>query len=115
MIKKIFKIMILMGLMTNLNADEMEVKGVITTIDNNAKTILVNNFLIQVMPQTQIKLDDCGIFGTDKIGKFVDLTIGSLVEVEVFPKYAIQDQTIASNSNYIASEIELKCTKNKAY
>lgn len=106
-----------MFIIGGLNADGFDIKGIINNIDNDAKTITVNNIIIKVMPQTHIKLDDCGIFGMDMNGKFVDLTMGSFVEVEAWPNQAVQNQanTSSNAASYIASEIELKCVKNKAY
>lgn len=101
----------------SLYADGYEIKGIIGNIDNNAKTISVNGMLIQVMPQTRIELDDCGIFGMDMNGKFTDLAVGSFVEVEAWPNQVVQNQIDTGNTtaNYIASEITLECVSTKAY
>lgn len=93
--------------LSTANADGIEIKGIINAVDNNAKTITVNNTLLQVMPQTKIELDGCGIFGTDKVGKFVDLSVGSFVEIDAFPNQ--------NGAPLIASDIELKCVSNRAY
>lgn len=112
-----------LGLTDGLYADGFEMKGIINNIDDNAKTISVNNVTIQVMPQTHIKLDDCGIFGMDVDGrfvdlkKFVDLKVGSFVEVEAWPNSSVNSNAANSSNNisYVASEIEQKCVSNKAY
>ena len=100
----------------------MDLDGIITAVDNNNKTITINGFVVQILPQTKIKLDDCGIFGTDLAGKFVDLKQGAFVEAEVFPnmtsvagQYATQNAGSAGAPVYIAEEVELKCVKNRAY
>ena len=107
---------------SGLFAGGMDLNGLITAIDNQNKTITINGVLVQVLPQTKIKLDDCGIFGTDLAGKFVDLKQGSFVEAEVFPnmssvagQYATQNAGATGAPVYIAEEIELKCTRNRAY
>ncbi|MGX2983818.1 DUF5666 domain-containing protein [Helicobacter sp. 23-1045] len=107
---------------SGLFAGGMDLDGLITGIDNQNKTITINGVLVQVLPQTKIKLDDCGIFGTDLAGKFVDLKQGAFVEAEVFPnmasvagQYATQNAGSAGAPVYIAEEIELKCTNNPAY
>ena len=107
---------------SGLFAGGMDLDGLITGIDNQNKTIMINGVLVQVLPQTKIKLDDCGIFGTDLAGKFVDLKQGAFVEAEVFPnmasvagQYATQNAGTAGAPVYIAEEIELKCTRNRAY
>lgn len=110
--KKLFILFVLgLGLVC---ADDLEFKGVINKIDAAAKTILVNNVVIQVLPQTHIKLDDCGIFGIDIDGKFSDLEIGAFVEVEAWPSSVVNDAA-STQASYIASEIEQKCIRNRAY
>lgn len=111
--KKVLMSIFAAGLISGLSADGFEIEGIISNIDQNAKTILVNDFVVQVMPQTQIKLDDCGIFGTDKSGKFVDLAVGSFVEIEAWPSSSVDGAN--TKASYIASEIEQKCVSNKAY
>ncbi|RDU57859.1 DUF5666 domain-containing protein [Helicobacter sp. MIT 99-5507] len=109
---KILAMLFTIGFISGLQADGFEIKGIIGNIDNSAKIISVNNINVQVMPQTHIKLDDCGIFGMDIDGKFSDLAVGSFVEVEAWPNSAVNSGTGAS---YIASEIEQKCVSNRAY
>lgn len=120
--KKIIASVFLMMCVGILNASDIEFKGIITSVDNAKKTISVNNTLIQILPQTKVKLDDCGIFGTDLIGKFSDLKVNSFVEVDAFPNnaamvgsYATQDAGKSGAPLYIAEEVELKCVKNSAY
>lgn len=96
---------------------DMDVKGLITSIDDSEKSIIVNgNTKIKVLPQTKIKLDDCGLFGNDIYGKFADLKVNSFVDIDVFVT-GNQTNTMQSNQDiiYIAEEIELKCNKNSAY
>lgn len=110
-------------LFTIVFADDMEIKGLITNIDDTNKTIAINGTTIKILPQTKIKLDDCGIFGTDLAGKFIDLKLNSFVEAEVFPnmsniaggQYATHDAGQVGAPIYIAEEVELKCTRNSAY
>ena len=112
---------VLVGI-SGLFAGGMDLEGLITGIDDKNKTIAINGVVVQVLPQTRIKLDDCGIFGTDLAGKFVDLKQGAFVEAEVFPnmssvagQYATPNAGAAGAPMYIAEEIELKCTRNRAY
>ena len=96
-----------------LFAGGMDLNGLITAIDNQNKTITINGFIVQILPQTKIKLDDCGIFGTDLAGKFVDLEQNSFVKVKVFSNMPSADNTGAPT--YIAKKVEQKCTRNRAY
>lgn len=107
---------ILFGLFGLLFAD-MDVKGLITAIDNDKKTIVVNDsILIKILPQTKIKLDDCGLFGNDIYGKFTDLKVNSLVDVDVFVGSNQMDvMQTGKGIVYIAEEVELKCNRNSAY
>lgn len=97
----------------------MDVKGLITSIDHSKKTITINNNItIQVLPQTEIKLDDCGMFGNDIYGKFTDLKVNSFVDVDVFMmgnQMSASPQNQADSLSYIAEEIELQCHRNRAY
>lgn len=89
---------------------DMDVEGLISSVDDANKTITINNMVIQILPQTKIKLDECGVFGTDLAGKFVDLKQGSFAEAEVYPNTAN-----TGTNPYIAKEVEIKCVKNSAY
>lgn len=121
--KKMALCLALGGLLASeLMAGGMDLNGIITGVDDTNKTITINGFVVQILPQTKVKLDDCGIFGTDLNGKFVDLKQGSFVEAEVFPnmssvagQYATQNAGTAGAPTYIAEEVELKCTRNRAY
>lgn len=68
------------------------------------------------MPQTVIELDDCGMFGQDIYGKFVDLKVNSFVDVDlVLNNYQFDPNQPPANLSYIAEKIELKCNRNSAY
>lgn len=112
--KKLLVVLFVIGFTSGLCADGFEVKGIINHIDDNAKTISVNNVVFKIMPKTHIKLDDCGIFGTDLDGKFSDLEVGSFVEVEAWPISAVGGVS-QNDATYIASEVEQKCVSNRAY
>ena len=43
---------------SGLFAGGMDLDGIITAVDNNNKTITINGFVVQILPQTKIKLDD---------------------------------------------------------
>lgn len=91
-------------------------RGVIDKIDEANKTITINGYVVQIVPQTRIKLDDCGVFGTDKSGKFLDLKQGEFVKVKMSsstPPNALPSATNAPA--YIAQKVELKCVRNPAY
>lgn len=95
-------------------ASDMDIKGLITGVDDASKTITINGFVVQILPQTKVKLDDCGMFGTDVAGKFVDLKQGSFAEAEVYPSTPNMPNTGATPT-YTAKEVEVKCVKNSAY
>lgn len=92
-------------------ASDMDIEGLITSVDDANKTITINGFVVKILPQTKIKLDDCGVFGMDLAGKFVDLKQGSFAEAEVYPSMPNTGATPA----YTAKEVEVKCVKNSAY
>lgn len=92
-------------------ASDMDIEGLISSVDDANKTITINGFVVQILPQTKIKLDECGVFGTDLAGKFVDLKQGSFAEAEVYPNTA----NAGATPSYIAKEVEVKCVKNSAY
>lgn len=97
----------------------MDIKGIITSIDNTNKTITINNNTqIKVLPQTVIKLDDCGMFGSDLYGRFTDLQVNSFVDVDVFVTGDQMNMMQSNQANgivYVAEEVELKCNRTRAY
>ena len=64
---------------------------------------------VKVLPNTQIDMDDCGIFGMDKSGTFKDLKSGDFLEIKLYYTN-MQNQTALP----VAREIEVQCYK-KAY
>ncbi|WP_258864848.1 hypothetical protein [Helicobacter sp. MIT 14-3879] len=109
---------------------DFDVQGQISAVDNEIKTITLSgpggDLVIKVLPYTEIKGDDCGVFGQDIYGSFSDLTVGKFIEVEAIP-YGGYNAYNSSNANAInprtglpndmqltAKEIEWKC-RPKAY
>lgn len=93
-----------------------KLEGVIKSIDNANKTITVDSIygdsiVVQVLPNTEIELDHCGIFGIGKYGTFKNLTEGSFVEV----KLHFQNPNNGDNPKPIAREIEIECHRKPAY
>ena len=87
-----------------LMANDIEINGQITAIDDANKTITINGTqVIKVFPHSKLKGDNCGLFGSDLRGKFVDLKVGMFVEVEVIHQF---DNSLG------AKEIEWKCGGN---
>ena len=118
-------------LSTSAMADyDFDVAGQIAAVDNANKTITLagpgGQLVIKVLPYTEIKGDDCGMFGQDVYGSFKDLTVGKFVKVEAIPyggynayadsnANAINPQTgLPQNMQLTAKEIEWKCYP-KAY
>lgn len=97
----------------------MDIQGIITSVDSPKKIIVVNNNVqIKVLPQTVIKLDDCGMFGNDVYGRFTDLKVNSFVDVDVFvtgDQMNMMQSNQMNNFVYVAEEIELQCNKYRAY
>lgn len=85
-------------------ADEVDIEGIIESVNNSKKTIIVNGKEIQVLPQTKIEIEDCSDDDRDKRGKFVDLKKNDLVEVEAMWGRGLPQ----------AKEIEIKCNQ-RAY
>lgn len=93
-----------------------KIKGIIANVDNTSKTIIVDSFygdsvVVQILPNTEIELDKCGVFGMDKYGTFKDLLPGLFVEMKLY----FQNSSDEGKTNPIAYEVEIECHKRKAY
>lgn len=100
---KVLFLSLLLGLGV-LKANDIEINGQITAIDDANKTITLNGTqVIKVFPHTKLKGDNCGLFGSDLRGKFVDLKVNMFVEVEMLPQF---------DGSLGAKEIEWKCGGN---
>ncbi|MDD6056383.1 MAG: DUF5666 domain-containing protein [Helicobacteraceae bacterium] len=107
MLKKIFSIAILVATCSSVFAkSDIEVQGQITSVDDAKKTITLSgvngDILVQIFPHTELKGDDCGVFGRDVYEKFPALKVGMFVEVEGYPQ---------ANNVLGAKEVEWKCGK----
>lgn len=96
-------------------ASSFKLQGTIAKANTKDKTILVDSIygdsvMVKILPNTEIDMDNCGIFGIDKYGTFKDLTPGTFVEIKLY----FQDLN-NGKANPIAREIEIECYKNKAY
>ena len=110
---------------TGALAYDFDLHGTISAVDNANKTITLagpgGQVVIKVLPYTEIKGDDCGVFGQDVYGSFKDLTVGKFVKVEAVPyggynayadsnAGAINPQTgLPKDMQLTAKEIEWKC------
>lgn len=110
----LFKIAALCSLLAISSfASSFKLQGIIASADHTNKTITVNSIygdsvVVKILPNTEIEMNDCGIFGIDKYGTFKDLTPGTFVEIKLY----FQNNT---GTNPIAHEVEIECYKNKAY
>ncbi|EJV0379047.1 hypothetical protein N5257_001978, partial [Campylobacter coli] len=64
-----------------LFADSLKLQGTIAEVYDNNKTLLIDSIYggqmaVRILPNTEIDMDNCGIFGMDKHGKFKDLKVG---------------------------------------
>lgn len=96
-------------------ASSFKLQGTIAKTNSTDKTIIVDSIYgdsvaVKVLPNTEIDMDNCGVFGIDKYGTFKDLTPGTFVEIKLY----FQDLN-NGKANPIAREIEIECYKNKAY
>lgn len=90
--------------------------GTIVDVNDASKSIIVETtsgqrMNMKILPNTEIDMDDCGIFGTDKYGTFRDLKVGTFIEAEIFysqmnPQDAMQNATVR--------KIDIEC-KKRAY
>ncbi len=102
-------------------ADMWDLEGQITAVNENDHIITLQSMrgttTIQVLPYTELKGDDCGVWGNDIYGTFKDLTVGKFVEVEAYPNTAgtnQQNPSVSPDAQMVAKEIEWKCGR-KAY
>ncbi|WP_299547457.1 hypothetical protein [uncultured Helicobacter sp.] len=98
---------------TASQASSFKLQGTIAKANIKDKTILVDSIYgdsvaVKVLPNTEIDMDNCGVFGIDKYGTFKDLVPGTFVEIKLY----FQEN---NKANPIAREIEIECYKNKAY
>lgn len=92
-------------------------QGNIIEVSDTDKSVLIDSLYqgqvrVKILPHTRVKLDDCGIFGTDFFddGTFKDIKVGRYLEVE---QYAAQPS--GNNATIIpATKVEVKCYK-RAY
>lgn len=109
-IKKIITGLLAVGLFSLPAVADFDIDGQITQINDAKKTITIagpsGNVEIQVFPYTELKGDDCGMFGAwDTHEKFSALKVGMFVSVDAIP----QAQGMLG-----AKEIEWQCGR-KAY
>lgn len=118
---------------SSLYADSW-LKGSVIEVKDEQKTIVVDTIYsgpveVKILPDTKIKLDDCGWF--KERGKFVDIKVGTFVKVDGnYASYAIpasysasqsaQSQAASSQSAVpqnmaIATKVKVKCNPTKAY
>ncbi|WP_257912691.1 hypothetical protein UPTC15622_01610 [Campylobacter lari] len=118
--KKITALLTALSLSSLAYADE--IYGVITDVDDSTKTILIDTTYgekmnVKILPNTEIDMDDCGIFGMDKYGTFKDLKVETFIEAKVFHSHAQttpNPQTPNQVQNITAKEIKIEC-KKRAY
>lgn len=101
---------IMAGLLSVPALADMDINGQIVSVNDAKKTITIagpsGNVEIQVFPYTELKGDDCGVFGAwDTHEKFTALKVGMFVKIDAIP----QTQGILG-----AKEIEWQCGR-KAY
>ena len=101
---------IMAGLLSVPALADMDINGQIVSVNDAKKTITIagpsGNVEIQVFPYTELKGDDCGVFGAwDTYEKFTALKVGMFVKIDAIP----QAQGILG-----AKEIEWQCGR-KAY
>lgn len=96
------------------------IHGTVVDINDTAKTVLLETMNgerlnMKILPNTEIDMDDCGLFGMDKQGTFKDLKIGTFLEAEIFHGYSNagtnQSQQVKDVS---VKKIDIDC-KKKAY
>ncbi|EAH9380861.1 hypothetical protein DOZ98_01310 [Campylobacter upsaliensis] len=98
-------------------ANAEDIYGTIIDINDASKTILVETSYgqkinMKILPHTQIDMDECGIFWTDKQGTFKDLKVGTFLEAEVF--YTNTQDPQAAPQMVTVKKIDIEC-KKRAY
>ena len=81
---------IMAGLLSVPALADMDINGQIVSVNDAKKTITIagpsGNVAIQVFPYTELKGDDCGVFGAwDTHEKFTALTVGMFVKIDAIP------------------------------
>lgn len=120
--KTFTKTLVLAGLLASPLLADWDIEGQITAINAGAKTITIagmgGNAVVQILPYTKLKGDDCGPWGNDVYGTFADLKQGMFVEAEVYPAGANMPMNNATNAQapqivegaqFVAKEVEWKC------
>lgn len=95
---------IIFGLFASLSLSFADNYGIIESVNNADKTIVVNQTKIKVLPYTKIEEEACDN-GWDTPKKFADLKAGQVVEIDFMG---------VENNILIAKEIEIQCA-NRAY
>ncbi|ECV9715225.1 hypothetical protein KJQ83_05565 [Campylobacter upsaliensis] len=95
-------------------ANAEDIYGTIIDINDASKTILVETSYgqkinMKILPHTQIDMDECGIFWTDKQGTFKDLKVGTFLEAEVF--YTNTQDPQAAPQMVTVKKIDIECKK----
>ncbi|TLD85332.1 hypothetical protein LS70_001955 [Helicobacter sp. MIT 11-5569] len=108
--KKFVSAMLLASVLSLPAFADMDIQGQIIDVNHTNKTITIsgmhgNNMVVQVFPYTELKGDDCGIFGAyDTYHNFTALKPGMFVEIDGYPQGQV----------FGAKEIEWKCGR-RAY
>lgn len=108
---------------SSLYADSW-LKGSVIEVKDEQKTIVVDTIYsgsieVKILPDTKIKLDDCGWF--KERGRFVDIKVGTFVKVDGnYASYAIpaaqsSSQSAVPQNMAIATKVKVKCNPTKAY
>ncbi len=120
--KTFTKTLVLAGMLTSSLLADWDIRGQITAINPAAKTITIagmgGNAVVQILPYTKLKGDDCGPWGNDVYGTFANLKQGMFVEAEVYPAGAGMPMGAAGNAaapqpvqgaQFVAKDVEWKC------
>lgn len=101
-----------------------EIYGEIIAVNPAKKTITLGGYgtpmEVSVSPYTEIKGDDCGLFGMDTYGTFRDLVVGRWVKIDGYPTangYYGAGMPVSSDGQqqampgFMAHEIEYECRR----